>query len=90
MNKIEDLQNMCESKGEFIRITCSLEFEPHGRASETFEIIWNLFLPQIKYHWPSTKGWKIGTTDKPMGFGGKTLDNVVQQAILFLKEKPAE
>jgi len=71
---------------EFIRVSCCVGFEPHGIASETWEIFWKLELPQIPYHWKSTAGWRRGATDKPMTFSGRTFENIVQRAIVFLRE----
>ena len=71
---------------KFIQITCGVGFEPHGRASETWELWWKLTLPQVPHHWRSTTRWRVGTTEKPIQFTGETFDQVVSQAIEFLTE----
>ena len=71
---------------DFVQISCHVDFEPHGIASETWEVIWFLQLPQIPHHWPSTTGWRKGTTDKPISFSGRTLSEVIIKATVFLKE----
>jgi len=71
---------------DFINIKCSCEFEPHGRATETWELLWTLELPQIPYHIKLITGWKKGKTDSCMRFKGRTLDEVIKRAIIFAKE----
>lgn len=75
---------------EFIRLSCQVDFEPHGRASETWEVVWFLTLPQIPHHWRSTSGWRKGTTDAPIQFKGRTATRVIARAISFLEEAAAE
>ena len=72
---------------EFINISCKVGFEPHGRASETWEIYRILTLPQIPQYVKFTDGWKkLESCDLPMRFQGRTYDKVIQKAIIFLKE----
>jgi hypothetical protein len=71
---------------DFIVIKCSCEFEPHGRATETWELLWTLELPQIPWHVKLITGWKKGKTNLPMRFSGRTLDSVIKKAITFAKE----
>jgi hypothetical protein len=71
---------------DFIRVTCGVAFEPHGRASEAWEIFWKLVLPFYYWSWKSTTGWRRGNTDDPMEFTGRTFESVVSKAIAFLKE----
>lgn len=94
MNYMDELERVLKipcspttSGKEFIKVVCGVDFEPHGRASETWEIVWKLTLPQIPLHWKSTTGWRPGTADKSMFFSGRTFNDVVQQAISFLKER---
>jgi len=72
---------------KFIVVSCGVGFEPHGRASETWEIYWTLVLPQIPYHWKSTNGWRRGSTKEPISFKGRTFDDVVSKAKAFLRER---
>jgi hypothetical protein len=69
----------------FIQLLCTVEFEPFGRASEDWDIIWKLFLPETPYYWKSTTGWRKG--DKSgMAFYGRTENEVIGKAINFIKE----
>ena len=76
--------------GSHIKISCTTEFEPHGRASETWEVVWFLELLNVPWRWKSTKeGWiePEGVVGHPcMNFKGRTLDDVLTKAINFLKE----
>lgn len=71
---------------KFVEITCQVGFEPHGRASEDWEVFWVLTLPQVARHWKSTSGWRKGAAGWPMSFKGRTLEDVLLQAIAFLQE----
>ena len=73
---------------KFIQLECGQDFEGFGRASETWELYWRLILPHIKGHWKSTTGWRVGTSDSPMSFHGRTALEVIQKAIKFIKECP--
>jgi len=68
-----------------IRLTVGYEFEPHGRASEDFELIWKLKLCCVSYYWKSTSGWKKGE-GKGMEFKGMTYQEVIDKAFKFLTE----
>lgn len=71
----------------FAHIKCEVDFEPHGLASENWEVIWYLTLPQIPHHWWHCRnGWTRGTTDSPIRFSGRTMDGVIKKAISFLQE----
>jgi hypothetical protein len=61
------------------------EFEPHGRASETFEWIWYLELPTTPHYWKSTVGWVKGKGSH-MKFKGRTAKEVVGRAKQFFEE----
>lgn len=71
---------------EFVKIICGVDFEPHGNASETWEIYWTLTLPQIPYYWHSLNGWRRGQSSSAMSFSGRTFDAVVSQAVSFMKQ----
>ena len=96
LEKLEELLSVKSLVGPdtdgkvFIRLSCQVDFEPHGRASETWEVEWVLTLPQIPHHWRSTAGWRKGTTDAPIRFQGRTATNVIARAISFLEEAAAE
>lgn len=91
MTKSKELESLLHlhMKGEdktFIKIECGTEFEPHGRASETWEVWWRLTLLGVPWYWLSTKGWRKGTSNKDMDFFDSDLDKVMDRAIKFLKE----
>lgn len=72
---------------EFINVSCNVGFEPHGKASEDWDVYWTLVLPQIQSYWKSINGWKGREYSfLPMSFKGKTFDEVVDKAKNFLKE----
>ena len=62
------------------------EFEPFGRASETWEVEWRLELHMIQSYWMSTTGWRPRKPGLTMEFKGRTEDSVIQQAISFIRE----
>lgn len=66
------------------------EFEPHGRASETWEMIWYVELPFVQYHWKSTAGWKPGTPGLNMRFSGRTLYEAMMKLSSFLGDMAIE
>lgn len=73
----------------FIRLTCGQNFEPHGRASETWELEWILEFPHIVAHWKHiTHGWLPIVTSQCMSFHGRTSLDVIQKGIQFLNECP--
>lgn len=72
---------------EFINVSCNVGFEPHGRASEDWDVYWALTLPQIQNHWKSTNGWRpCKYSTLPMSFKGKSFDEVVNKAKKFVLE----
>jgi hypothetical protein len=64
----------------------AIEFEPHGRASETWEGIYKLYLPEFPYYWKSTTGWREGEGLKGMMFKGRTAMECFYRATTFLRE----
>ena len=68
-----------------ITIRVGNDFEPHGRASEDWEIIWTLTLRTVPRHWFSTTGWRPGNSSDAMRFNGRTLAEVVDKAAGFLE-----
>jgi len=69
---------------DLVNIRVGNDFEPHGRASEDWEIIWTLTLPTVPFHWLSTTGWRLGQSNAGMLFNGETLDEVVDKATEFM------
>ena len=72
------------SRQDLMTIRVGNDFEPHGLASEDWEITRTLTLHTVPFHWLSTTGWQQGTTDKGMRFYGRTLDESVDKATKFL------
>lgn len=71
----------------FVELFCHCDFEPHGRASETWEYVWALHFPQIPRMWKSTKGWiKCVTHPYGMQFQGRTPEDVLTKAEKFFEE----
>lgn len=64
-----------------------IEFEPHGRASETWEYTWQLVLPWCYHHYHHTReGWKKGRNTMPAVFKGDSMKKVIRGATVFLME----
>lgn len=71
----------------YLSLTCTCDFEPHGRASETWEMVWILELPLTQHHWKNTQGkWVRGSNNAPKRFTGRYAEDVIQEAITFLEE----
>jgi hypothetical protein len=69
----------------FIHLEGQVAFEPFGVASESWEVVWVLTLPQVRAGWKSTAGWKqcLGGM---MSFSGRTTKEVLAKAIAFVSE----
>lgn len=87
---LEMLHIVCtplNDRKEFIKTYCCVEFEPHGQASESWEVICKLELPQIRYHWKNNKAeWVLGAEGLCMIFEGRTFKEVIAKAKVFLRE----
>jgi hypothetical protein len=71
----------------YIRITLASMFEPHGRASESWDPVWNLTLVNMKSHWRTTENdWVECTSETNMTFKGQRLGQCVAKALQFLEE----
>lgn len=75
---------------DLVVFRCRCEFEPHGRASETWEMLWRIELPFVQYHWKSTAGWRPGKAGLSMKFEGRTLYEAMMKLCTFLEEMTAE
>lgn len=73
---------------DLVKIKCSYEFEPFGRASETWELMWRLDLPTVQAYWRSVVGYRTCDEGLHPHFTGHTLEEVVNEAVVFLKECP--
>jgi hypothetical protein len=67
-------------------ITKHMDFEPNGKASETWEYVWFLTFPWCRYYWRSTTGWRLGTSQNPIKFQAASLQLVIRRATMFLME----
>lgn len=68
-------------------LKCRMEFEPHGRATETWEEVWYLYLPTHQYHWVNIHGKLVrGKEGLTQSFKGKTDSDVIDEAILWLEK----
>ena len=72
-------------KDVFYVIYCYCDFEPFGRASETWERVYEIEFTDIPYHYYSTTGWKEGTSGNPMSFKAESMDKLEAKALSFLK-----
>jgi hypothetical protein len=70
---------------DFLRIRCYCDFEPFGRASETWEEVWELVLPQHSSYWFSAGNWHKYNSNAHMYFEDRSLDAVISRAIVFLE-----
>ncbi len=92
MKEIEKLLKIDSSLGpktdgkNFIELCCYCEFEGHSRASETWEKHWELTLPMQQAYWKSTRGWQPCKEGLKQKFHGKTFEEVIEKAKVFLKE----
>lgn len=91
IRKIKDLiiRNSCYNTfdTELIKLSFSQEFEPHGRASETWEDVWHLELPTIPSYWISSDGNLNQRNPKfHTKIKDKTLDDVLDEAELLMEK----
>lgn len=71
----------------FFKIECRCEFEPFGRATEDWDIVWVLTLPLYPWMWKNTDNlWVLGKTGRAMFFEADTLEKVIAKAIYFIRE----
>ena len=75
---------------DLLVIKCRCGFEPHGRASDTWEMIWRIELPYVQYYWKSTTGWRPGTPGLNMKFKGRTLYEAMMKLSSFLGDMVIE
>lgn len=75
---------------DLLNITCRIEFEPFGRASETWEVVWEVSLPQHQGYWESTKGWKARNDGVSTTIRGRSLEGVLDKTINYLEETEKE
>jgi hypothetical protein len=82
------------AKAEILTIKLSQEFEPHGRSSETWELVWRLELHQIRGHipvydsmktlFPKITGYRPINEGTTMKIKARTLNECLNKAIHFM------
>jgi len=71
----------------YVEIEHYVDFEPFGKASEDWEGVWGLVLPQQQAHWHGADGkWHPCNPGVQMRFKAETFDKVVAQAVAFLTD----
>lgn len=75
---------------DLVVFRCRCEFEPHGKASGTWEILWCIELPFVQYCWRSTTGWRPGKAGLSMKFESRTLYEAMTRLCTFLGEMTTE
>jgi len=76
---------MCDSLKFAYELKVDYQFEPHGKASETYEKVYTLTIKNIGSYWKGINGWnKRDEKFTDMVFNGRTLESVLDRAIDFL------
>lgn len=75
---------------DLLVIKCRCEFEPHGRASETWGMTWSIELPYVQSYWKSNEGWRARNPGLSMKLYGRTLYEAMMKLCTFLGEMTAE
>lgn len=76
---------------DIIIVTVSCEFEPHGRASETWEIIYRLAIPRIHSYLLMLDGWKMHENKEwYWECQGRTLENCIEKTVNLLTNANVE
>lgn len=74
---------------DFFELSVRCEFEAFGKASENFDEVWVLKLPNTQYYFRLSDGaYREGTKNLSMSFKGKTMAEVLDRAIDFLENCP--
>ena len=79
---------MVHSTNDVVTIRLGYDFEPHGRASETWDDVWEVRLATVPCFWKSTKGWVRGNADVAPYFKGRTEAEAKARAIVYLESAP--
>ena len=76
---------------DLIMITFGHQFEPFGRASETWESVWSVELPYVHAMYRlSDNIWRKTESDIPAMFFGKELSTALNLAVRFMIEAKPE
>ena len=81
---------MAHSTNDVVTIRCGYDFEPHGRASETWEDAWSIMLHTVPYYWRATDGWRVGMPSVVVRFRGRTESEAKAKAIEYIEAAPWE
>jgi hypothetical protein len=87
INEIEKLLKVNSMReGVYLTIECDNQFEPHGKASETWELVYTVTLNRLSAYWLSTIGWRKSEpkTPMPMVFKGRTIADCLERAYKFV------
>jgi len=80
-------ERLTEELGQLIQLKMGVAFEPHGRASETWEQIWILSLFTIPLYYQTKGDWvKDEKPGRHMYFRGRSAQIVIDKAKAFLQE----
>lgn len=91
LEELAKLLNRGSYDGTMFTLEARNAFEPHGRASETWEVDYIVTLPDVWQHWRDNKGRWIPTKNfGPATFHGRTPDVALGLAIKFLQESGAK
>lgn len=83
--------NRWYERGDLVKITIGNDFEPNGRASETFEDYYILDLLLVPYWYSLSNGkWVKGKDGLRMTFHSAEFEMVVRRAINFINNIPQE
>ena len=74
------------SDKDLLVVTFGYGFEPHGRASETFEEVWRIELPYVQAMLQSTQGWKPCVPGVKASSSGRTLEEAAFRIMDFLHQ----
>jgi hypothetical protein len=73
---------------EIFRLSASVGFEPFGRASESWDVVWTLTLPLVRLHVRMVDGWHVSPHPVPMTFTGRDDGECISRALQFLRDVP--
>ncbi len=89
--KIKEIEKLLKvnsmTTGPYLTIECDNQFEPHGRASETWELVYRVTLNRITaYYLSTTTGWEKSKAKipRPMVFKGVTIAQCLEKAYKFV------
>lgn len=72
--------------GDWFVLRCQVDFEPNGRASETWEEHWKLELPKTPSYWQKSNGTWVRGYGMGMDFDAPTMQKVLEKGIYYLSQ----